>query len=66
MLTVNHWNECGDPNRGVRERTEGSEGFCNAIGRSTVSTNQTLQSFQELKPPTKEYTWMGPWLQLHM
>ena len=28
--------------------TEGAEGDCNCIGRTTISTNRTHQSFQEL------------------
>ena len=28
-------------NTGVRECTEGAEGVCNPIGRTTISTNQT-------------------------
>jgi hypothetical protein len=47
MLTSNHWTEHGDTNGGVRERTEGAEGLCNPIGRTT-STNQTIQSSQGL------------------
>jgi hypothetical protein len=39
MLTANHWTEHRDPNGGVRERTEGAEGVCNPIGRTTISTN---------------------------
>jgi hypothetical protein len=38
----------GVPNGGVRERTEGAEGACNHIGRTTISTNQTSQSSQGL------------------
>jgi hypothetical protein len=29
------------PHGGVRERTEGAEGVCNPIGRTTISTNQS-------------------------
>jgi hypothetical protein len=35
--------EHGIPNGGVRERTEGAEGVCNPIGRTTISTNQSSQ-----------------------
>jgi hypothetical protein len=31
--------EQGNPNRGIRGRTEGSEGSCNPIGRTTISIN---------------------------
>jgi len=31
MLAAKHWTEHGDPNGGVRERTEGAEGNCNPI-----------------------------------
>jgi hypothetical protein len=41
MLAVNHWTESRVPNRGVREGTEGVEGSCNPMGRTTLSTNQT-------------------------
>jgi hypothetical protein len=40
MHIVNHQTEPGDPNGGIRERTEGAERVCNPIGR-TISTNQT-------------------------
>jgi hypothetical protein len=43
MLTANHWTEHGDPNGGVKERTEGAEGVGSPIGRTTISINQTLQ-----------------------
>jgi hypothetical protein len=39
MLPVIHWTEHGDPNGGVRERTDEAEGVCNPIGRTTISTN---------------------------
>ena len=53
MLATNHWTECGIPNGGVRERTEGAEGVCNPIGRTTMSTNQTPQSSQGLNHQPK-------------
>jgi hypothetical protein len=61
MFAGNHCTECGLPNEGVRERTEGAEGVCNPIGRTTIPTNQTPQSSQGLNHQP-EYTW----LQLHM
>jgi hypothetical protein len=39
---------CRDSNGGVRKRTEGAEGVCNPIGRTTISTIQTPQSSQGL------------------
>jgi hypothetical protein len=42
MLTANQQTEHRDPNGGVRIRAEGAAGFCNPIGRITISTNQTL------------------------
>jgi len=39
MLVANLWTEYRDPNGGVRERTEGVEGVCNPIGRTTISIN---------------------------
>jgi len=41
ILAVNHLTEHGDPNGGVRERSEGTEGACNPIRRMAISTNQT-------------------------
>jgi hypothetical protein len=41
MLVANHWTELRVPNGKVQERTEGTEGVCNPIGRTTISTNQT-------------------------
>jgi hypothetical protein len=61
MLTANHWTEHGVPNIRVRERTEGVEGVCNPIGRTT-STNQTPPELPWTKPSTKECIW----LKLHM
>jgi hypothetical protein len=49
----------GSPIGGARERNEGIEGVCNPIGRTTISTNQTLTPTSELpgtKPSTKEYS----------
>ena len=68
MLTANHWPDHGVPNRGVRERTEGSEDFCNPIGRITISTTRPPPPRELLgtKPPTKEYIWRNPRLQPHM
>ena len=40
MLAANHWTDHGVPSGGVRERTEG---ICNPIGRTTISTNQSSQ-----------------------
>jgi hypothetical protein len=53
MLTVNHQTDHGIPSAGVRGRTEGAEGVCNLIGRTTISTNQTLQSPQGLNHQPK-------------
>jgi hypothetical protein len=33
-----------DPNGRIRGRTEGAEGVCNPIGRTTILTNKTTQS----------------------
>jgi len=60
MVTDNHWTEQGDPNGGVREKTEGAEGVYNAIGRTIISTNQTPPELPAIKPPTNEYTWRDP------
>jgi hypothetical protein len=52
-----------------RGRAEGAEGVCNPIGKTTVSTNQTLSpqpSSQGLNPQPKMYAWRDIWLQLHM
>jgi hypothetical protein len=53
MLTGNHRTDRGDPNGGVRERTEDAEEVCNPIGRTTASTNQTPQSSQWLNHQPK-------------
>ena len=41
ILAANHWTEHRDPNGGIRERIKGAEGVCNAVGITTISTNQT-------------------------
>ena len=48
MLTASDWTEHGVLSEKVREKTEGAEGVCNPIGGTTISTNQTLLSFQGL------------------
>jgi hypothetical protein len=40
MLSANHCTEHRVPNEGARERTQGAEGVCSPIGRTTISTNQ--------------------------
>jgi hypothetical protein len=42
LLEANHWTDYRVPNGEVREKTEGSEGVCNPLGR-TISTNQSSQ-----------------------
>jgi len=56
MITHKCWAEQGDTKGGVKERTEGAEGVCNPIGRTTIQTNQTTPEFPGSKPPTNEYT----------
>jgi hypothetical protein len=63
MFIANHLTEHGDPNEGVRGKTERAEEVCNSIGR-TISSNQTPQELPGTKPPNKGYTWRDPWLQL--
>ena len=63
MLAANHWTEHGFLNGGVRERTEGPEGVCKPIGRTTISTNQISPELPGTKPPTIEHTWRHPWPQ---
>jgi hypothetical protein len=38
----------------------------NNINQSEHPTPCPLPEHPETKPPTKEYTWRDPWLQLHM
>jgi hypothetical protein len=56
MLADHHWNEYGVLNRRVIEMTEGAQGVCNPIGRTTISTNQITPELPGTKPPTKDYT----------
>jgi hypothetical protein len=53
MYIAKHWTECGDPNGEIRARTEGAEGLCIPIGRTTIPTNQTPQSSQGLNHQPK-------------
>jgi hypothetical protein len=48
MLSASDWTEHGVLSEKVREKTEGTEGICNPFGGTTISTNQTLLSFQGL------------------
>jgi hypothetical protein len=57
VLIANCRTENGDPNGGVRGKTEGAEMVYNPIGRTTISMKQTpLQELPGTKSPTKEYT----------
>ncbi len=58
MLTDNYQTDHGVPSRRVTGRTEGAEWVCNLIGRTTIWTNQTVQSTQGLST--------NPWFQLHI
>jgi len=40
----------------VMGKTEGAEGNCNPVGRTTISTNWTSPELLGNKPPTIEYT----------
>jgi hypothetical protein len=51
MLKVYHQTEHGDPNGGVRGKTEGTEGVCNPIERKTISTNQSPPELPENHQP---------------
>jgi len=53
MLAANHRAEHENCNGGVKGRTEGAEGVCNPIGRTTISTNQIPQSSQGLNHQLK-------------
>ena len=53
MYTVKSWTVHGDPNVEVRAMTVGAEGVCNPIGRTTKSSNQTLQSSPDLNHQPK-------------
>jgi hypothetical protein len=63
---ANYWTEPRDSFGRARRRTEGAEGDCNPMRRTTISTNQTPSELPGTKPPTKEHTWAVPWLQIHM
>jgi hypothetical protein len=66
MLSAKYQTKQGNPNGEVGGRTEGAEGVCNTVRGTTISTNQTTPDLPVVKPPTKEYSWRDPWLQLHM
>jgi hypothetical protein len=40
MLAAKDWIEQGVPNGGIIETTEGAEGACNHIERTTISNNR--------------------------
>jgi len=53
MLAATHWTEQGTPMEELEKRlTEGAEGVCNPIGRTTISTKQTLSELPGTKSPT--------------
>jgi hypothetical protein len=53
MLAADHWTEQRDTSGGVKGRSEGAEGICNPIGRTTISTNQARQSLRRLNHQPK-------------
>jgi hypothetical protein len=53
MLTANHLVEHKDLKGVVTGRTEGDEGVCNLVGRTTIPTNSILQSSQKLNHQPK-------------
>jgi hypothetical protein len=55
MLAPNHRTDHRDPNGEIRGKTEGTEGVCYLIGRTTISTNQIPQKIPGIIPPTKGY-----------
>jgi hypothetical protein len=59
MLADNHWTDYKLKNGGFRERTEGCEGVCNHIGRTTISTNQSSQCLNH-QPRSKHRESMAP------
>jgi hypothetical protein len=69
MLTANHRTGGETPREELKKGLKELNGVCNSIERTTISTNKTpplSPSLPGTKPPTKEYTWRNPWLQLHM
>jgi hypothetical protein len=48
IFTASYHTRHGDPNGGVRARTEGAEDVCNPIGGITISTNETPCNSQGL------------------
>jgi hypothetical protein len=53
MFAGNYLTEHKDPNGGFKGRTKRAEGVCNPIGRTTISANQTPQSYQILNHQPK-------------
>jgi hypothetical protein len=53
-LTVNNWIEVRDQYGRVRGRTEGAEGDCNPIGRTTMPTNIDPSELAETKETNKQ------------
>ena len=65
-LLANHWSDRKVINEGARERSQGAEGAFSSIGRNNNTNQLVPPELPGTKPPTKEYTWRDPWLQLHM
>jgi hypothetical protein len=66
MLADNHWTEHRIPNGGALEGNEGAEGICSPIECHQARTPTHTPELPGAGPPTKEYTWRDPWLQMHM
>ena len=50
ILTTNYWIEVREQYKRAKGGTEGSEGDCNTVGRTTVSTNPDPSELPETKP----------------
>jgi len=64
LILPSNW--AGDPNGGVRERTEGTEGRGFQPHRKNNISQPDFPELPRTKLPTKEYTWRDPRLQSHM
>jgi hypothetical protein len=56
----------GAPKEELGEELKELKGFATPYKEQYQPTRTPTPEFPGTKPPTKEYTWRDPWLQLHI
>jgi hypothetical protein len=66
MHTANNQTEHGNPMEKLGEGLTKLKGFGPHMKNNNINQSEPTPRAPRTKPPTKEYTWRDPWLQMHM